>query len=109
MMKSTQRMLEIGRKSFSVEDPTLVAASPDPNDNRIAHWTNQWPENPPEFKYMIHYSAFALKSKHRLQLELSSSNQSFSFCNGSFTAHLTNGLIYWITCQIFLTIVYMGA
>ena len=52
MMKSTQRMLEIGSKSFSVEDPTLVAASPDPDDNRIAYWTNQGSENPPEFNYI---------------------------------------------------------
>ena len=94
---------------FSVEDPTLVAASLDPDDNRLAYWTNQWPENPPELKCMIHYSVFALKSNYRLQLELSSSNQSFSFCNGSLTAHLTNGLIYWITCQIFLATVYTGA
>ncbi|MED6209521.1 hypothetical protein PIB30_055459 [Stylosanthes scabra] len=35
---------------FGVEDPTLVAASPDPDDDRVAYWNNQWPEYPPMFR-----------------------------------------------------------
>ena len=35
---------------FSAEDPTLVAATPDPDDDRVSYWTNQWPEYPPKFR-----------------------------------------------------------
>ncbi|KAL6209707.1 hypothetical protein ACLB2K_020647 [Fragaria x ananassa] len=35
---------------FDVEDPTLVPASPDPEDDKETEWTNQWPEYPPEMR-----------------------------------------------------------
>ncbi|KAM5549106.1 protein DMR6-LIKE OXYGENASE 2-like [Rosa sericea] len=35
---------------FDVEDPTLVPASPDPEDDEETEWTNQWPEYPPEMR-----------------------------------------------------------
>ncbi|XP_062019198.1 protein DMR6-LIKE OXYGENASE 2-like [Rosa rugosa] len=35
---------------FSMEDTTLVPASPDPEDKEEATWTNQWPEYPPELR-----------------------------------------------------------
>jgi hypothetical protein len=34
----------------TLEEPTLVPASIDPNDKEITHWFNQWPEFPPEMK-----------------------------------------------------------
>ncbi|PON49210.1 Non-heme dioxygenase N-terminal domain containing protein [Parasponia andersonii] len=36
---------------FTVDDPTLVPASSDPDDSQVATWTNQWPENLPGFRY----------------------------------------------------------
>ena len=38
---------------YTVNEPTLAAASVDENDKRVAHWENQWPLNPPEFRYFI--------------------------------------------------------
>lgn len=35
---------------FLLEDPTFVPASPEPEDKEIRTLTNQWPENPPEFR-----------------------------------------------------------
>ncbi|XP_061376321.1 protein DMR6-LIKE OXYGENASE 2-like [Gastrolobium bilobum] len=35
---------------FTVEEPTLMAASLDPHNKEITHWNNQWPENPPELR-----------------------------------------------------------
>ncbi|XP_038887395.1 protein DMR6-LIKE OXYGENASE 2-like [Benincasa hispida] len=35
---------------FMVADPTVVPASPEPDDDELTHWTNQWPEYPPEFR-----------------------------------------------------------
>ncbi|PON57004.1 Isopenicillin N synthase [Parasponia andersonii] len=35
---------------FTVDDPTLVPASSDPDDNQVATWTNHWPENLPGFR-----------------------------------------------------------
>ncbi|KAL6270289.1 hypothetical protein ACE6H2_027200 [Prunus campanulata] len=35
---------------FLVEEPTLVPASPDPEDKEETEWINQWPENPPELR-----------------------------------------------------------
>lgn len=35
---------------FSVEEPTLVPASLDPDDKEVAQWHNQWPEYPPELR-----------------------------------------------------------
>ncbi|KAF3435683.1 hypothetical protein FNV43_RR22774 [Rhamnella rubrinervis] len=35
---------------FTLEDPTIVPVSPDPEDNSLMHWTNKWPENPPQLR-----------------------------------------------------------
>ncbi|XP_028797926.1 protein DMR6-LIKE OXYGENASE 2-like [Neltuma alba] len=35
---------------YTVQEPTLAAASIDPDDDRVAHWENQWPQNPPEMR-----------------------------------------------------------
>ncbi|KAM1322848.1 hypothetical protein ACFX2I_015582 [Malus domestica] len=35
---------------FTVEEPTLVPASPDPEDTEETEWYNQWPEYPPELR-----------------------------------------------------------
>uniref|UniRef100_A0A803QDA5 Fe2OG dioxygenase domain-containing protein n=1 Tax=Cannabis sativa TaxID=3483 RepID=A0A803QDA5_CANSA len=32
---------------FTLEDPTFVPASVDPDDQRVTTWHNQWPDNPP--------------------------------------------------------------
>ncbi|VVA15247.1 Hypothetical predicted protein [Prunus dulcis] len=37
---------------FVVEEPTLVPASLDPEDKEETEWINQWPENPPELRYL---------------------------------------------------------
>ncbi|KAK8647990.1 hypothetical protein V6N13_128754 [Hibiscus sabdariffa] len=33
-----------------IHDPTILPASPDPDDEEITTYTNKWPENPPEFR-----------------------------------------------------------
>ena len=33
-----------------VEDPAVVPASPDPQDNNLTQWTNKWPQHPPEIR-----------------------------------------------------------
>ncbi|POO03047.1 Isopenicillin N synthase [Trema orientale] len=35
---------------FTVEDPTLMPASFDPDDKEVATWSNQWPQNPPKLR-----------------------------------------------------------
>lgn len=35
---------------FVVKEPTIVPASPYPDDNQVTEWYNQWPEYPPEFR-----------------------------------------------------------
>ncbi|GLT63699.1 hypothetical protein SLA2020_362430 [Shorea laevis] len=35
---------------FSVEDPTLIPASTDPDDNEVTKWYNQWPEYPSDLR-----------------------------------------------------------
>ncbi|XP_028765875.1 probable 2-oxoglutarate-dependent dioxygenase At5g05600 [Neltuma alba] len=35
---------------YTVQEPTLAAASIDEDDDGVAHWENQWPENPPEMR-----------------------------------------------------------
>ncbi|KAM1030830.1 hypothetical protein TB2_034131 [Malus domestica] len=35
---------------FTVEEPTLVPASPEPEDKEETEWYNQWPDYPPEFR-----------------------------------------------------------
>ena len=36
---------------YTVNEPTLAAASVDEDDHRVAHWENQWPLNPTQFRY----------------------------------------------------------
>ncbi|XP_047180346.1 jasmonate-induced oxygenase 2-like [Vigna umbellata] len=35
---------------YTVEEPTLVPASPDPHDLTITHWYNRWPQYPPHLR-----------------------------------------------------------
>ena len=35
---------------FVVADPTVVPASPEPDDDQLTLWTNRWPEYLPEFR-----------------------------------------------------------
>lgn len=35
---------------FIAEDPTIVPASPDPDEKDVIHWHNQWPQYPPHFR-----------------------------------------------------------
>ncbi|XVE93303.1 hypothetical protein REPUB_Repub01dG0179400 [Reevesia pubescens] len=35
---------------FTVQDPTIVPASPHPDDKEVIEWHNQWPEYPPELR-----------------------------------------------------------
>ncbi|POO03049.1 Non-heme dioxygenase N-terminal domain containing protein [Trema orientale] len=35
---------------FTVEDPTFVPASIDPDDNKVTTWNNQWPQDSPELR-----------------------------------------------------------
>lgn len=35
---------------FTMEEPTLIPASIDPDDKEVTHWYNQWPEYPPEMR-----------------------------------------------------------
>ncbi|KAG6571998.1 putative 2-oxoglutarate-dependent dioxygenase, partial [Cucurbita argyrosperma subsp. sororia] len=35
---------------FIVADPTVVPVSPEPDDDRLTHWTNRWPTYLPEFR-----------------------------------------------------------
>ncbi|KAK4258725.1 hypothetical protein QN277_005142 [Acacia crassicarpa] len=35
---------------YTANEPTLAAASVDEDDDRVAYWENQWPQNPPEMR-----------------------------------------------------------
>ncbi|OMP01572.1 Isopenicillin N synthase [Corchorus olitorius] len=35
---------------FSLQNPTIVPASTDPDDKEVVEWHNQWPDNPPELR-----------------------------------------------------------
>lgn len=35
---------------YTVQQPTLAAASVDEDDHRVAHWENQWPQRPSEMR-----------------------------------------------------------
>lgn len=35
---------------IAVEDPLVISASPDPQDQELTKYYNQWPEYPPEFR-----------------------------------------------------------
>ena len=35
---------------IAVEDPIVISASPDPQDQELAEYYNQWPEYPPDFR-----------------------------------------------------------
>ncbi|KAJ7967407.1 2-oxoglutarate and Fe(II)-dependent oxygenase superfamily protein [Quillaja saponaria] len=35
---------------FLVEEPTLIPVSQEPDDDQVTHWTNLWPENPPDLR-----------------------------------------------------------
>jgi len=36
---------------YTVEEPTLVPASPHPHHHTITHWYNKWPHYPPHLRY----------------------------------------------------------
>lgn len=40
---------------FTVENPTVVPLSHDPDDKELKELHNQWPEYPPELRYSIFY------------------------------------------------------
>ncbi|KAK9988336.1 hypothetical protein SO802_028575 [Lithocarpus litseifolius] len=33
---------------FTINDPVIVPASPEPDDEEVTEWKNQWPQYPPE-------------------------------------------------------------
>ncbi|GLT55562.1 hypothetical protein SLA2020_286730 [Shorea laevis] len=35
---------------FTIEEPTIIPASHEPDDKEVTEWTNQWPEYPPELR-----------------------------------------------------------
>ena len=35
---------------FTIEEPTIVPASHEPDDKEVTEWYNQWPEYPPELR-----------------------------------------------------------
>ncbi|KAL4615554.1 hypothetical protein ACB092_07G134500 [Castanea dentata] len=35
---------------FTIEEPTIVPASHEPDDKEVTEWNNQWPEYPPELR-----------------------------------------------------------
>jgi isopenicillin N synthase-like dioxygenase len=35
---------------FTIEEPTLIPASHEPDDKEVTEWTNQWPHYPPELR-----------------------------------------------------------
>ena len=47
---------------FVVEDPTLIPASSDPDETELTQLINQWPEYPPEFRYISHCPIMLLNS-----------------------------------------------
>ncbi|KAL5562506.1 hypothetical protein UlMin_032253 [Ulmus minor] len=51
----------------TVEEPTLVPASPDPDDHQITEWFNQWPQYPPELREACEVYA---KELEKLSLKL---------------------------------------
>ncbi|KAL5562510.1 hypothetical protein UlMin_032257, partial [Ulmus minor] len=59
----------------SVEDPTLVPSSPDPEDNQVTEWFNKWPQQPPELReaceeYTKEVEKLALKLMELIALSL---------------------------------------
>lgn len=38
---------------IAVEDPLVISASPDPQDQELTKYYNQWPEYPPEFRKIL--------------------------------------------------------
>lgn len=35
---------------FTIEEPTIIPASHEPDDEEVTEWTNQWPDYPPELR-----------------------------------------------------------
>ncbi|BFG41691.1 hypothetical protein CerSpe_279650 [Prunus speciosa] len=68
---------------FTVEEPTLVPASPDPEDKEETEWYNQWPEHPPELRevceeYAREVEKLALKLMGLIALSLGLPENRFS-------------------------------
>ncbi|XP_009342690.2 protein DMR6-LIKE OXYGENASE 2-like [Pyrus x bretschneideri] len=68
---------------FTVEEPTLVPASPEPEDKEETEWYNQWPEYPPEFRevceeYAQEVEKLALKLMGLIALSLGLPEDRFS-------------------------------
>ncbi len=38
---------------FTIEEPTIIPVSHEPDDKEVTEWTNQWPDYPPELRYLI--------------------------------------------------------
>lgn len=41
---------------FFLQDPTIVPATPEPEDTELRKLTNQWPQNPSHFRSSFHLS-----------------------------------------------------
>jgi len=35
---------------FTIEEPTIIPVSHEPDDKEVTEWTNQWPDYPPELR-----------------------------------------------------------
>ncbi|KAJ1393698.1 Oxoglutarate/iron-dependent dioxygenase [Sesbania bispinosa] len=60
---------------FTMEEPTLIPASIDPEDKEITQWYNQWPEYPPDMRetfqeYAHHMEKLALKLMELIAISL---------------------------------------
>ncbi|XP_057445159.1 flavonol synthase/flavanone 3-hydroxylase-like [Lotus japonicus] len=60
---------------FTVEEPTLIPASIDPDDKEITQWYNHWPEYPPEMRetfqeYAHHMEKLGLKLMELIAMSL---------------------------------------
>ncbi|VVA15242.1 Hypothetical predicted protein [Prunus dulcis] len=68
---------------LTVEEPTLVPASPDPEDKEETEWHNRWPEYPPEYRkaceeYAQEIEKLALKLMGLIALSLGLPENRFS-------------------------------
>ncbi|KAK9942226.1 hypothetical protein M0R45_007902 [Rubus argutus] len=70
---------------FLVEEPTLVPASPEPEDKEETQWINKWPENPPELRevfedYSQEVEQLSLKLMGLIALSLGLPEDRFKSC-----------------------------
>ncbi|KAL4615547.1 hypothetical protein ACB092_07G133800 [Castanea dentata] len=52
---------------FTINDPVTVPASPEPDDEEVTEWKNQWPKYPPELREVCQeYTQEMVKLAYRL-------------------------------------------